>query len=116
VPNVIVPSYHYMIGPTLALAMLGVIVLICRWTFSTKIRDDRMARARAAARERGDFGLLVPVATTRSVDDADLLRGVLCGAGIRSTVTAGDGGGWRLMVFRQDATRAESLIGTQRAG
>jgi hypothetical protein len=113
---VIVPSYHYMIGPMSALLALGVIVLICRWVFSTAPRDRRTAERRARVRARGDYGLLVPVATTRTAGDADLLRGLLRDAGVRCTVTAGSSdspaqpGTWQLLVFRADAERASALV------
>jgi hypothetical protein len=108
---VVVPSYHYMIGPASAFLALGVIVLISRWVFSTKGRDERIARARAAARARGDFGLLVPVATTRTPEDAVRLRERLLAADIRCTVADGDPPGTRLLlVFRSDARRADELV------
>jgi hypothetical protein len=110
---VIVPSYHYMIAPMAALLALGVVVLLCRWTFSTAPRDQRAARARAAAAARGDYGLLVPVAAARTQADATALRGVLTAAGIRCTVARDGGGpdaGWHLLVFRADADRASALV------
>jgi hypothetical protein len=107
---VVVPSYHYMIGPMAALLALGVIVLLCRWVFSTTPREQRLAQRRAALLSRGDYGLLVPVATTRTAEDAALLRGVLTSAGVRCTVTDGDPGTWQLLVFRSDADRASALV------
>ena len=37
-------SSHVLLGPLVALAALGLIVLICRWVFSTTERDERTAR------------------------------------------------------------------------
>jgi hypothetical protein len=109
---VIVPSYHFMIGPTAALLVLGLIVLICRWVFSTSHRDERTARRRAAARARGDFGLLVPVASAPTVQEAEALRTLLRDAGVRGTVApGGPGGAVSVLVFRSDAERARSLVG-----
>ena len=108
-----VSSYHFLIGPLIAVAALGVIVLICRWVFSTSHRDDRTARRLAALQSRGDYGLLVPITTTRTADDAAMLRGVLQDAGIRCTTgLAADGGGTELLVFRADAGRARDLVRT----
>ena len=42
----IVSSYHYLLGPVVAVAALGLIVLMCRWVFSTDAREDRTARRR----------------------------------------------------------------------
>ena len=104
-----VSSYHSLAGPLVTLAALGVIVLMCRWVFSTSHRDERTARRTAAASRRGDFGLLVPVASVRTAADAEMLRTVLTGAGIRCTVAA-DGAGADVLVFRADALRARDLV------
>jgi spore maturation protein SpmB len=103
----IVPSYHYLVGPLVAFGALVVIILICRWVFSTSDRDARAARRTAAAvRSRGgDYGLLVPVASVRTPDDAQMLRAVLRDAGIRSTLS-----GSEVLVFPADAPRARDLV------
>ena len=107
----IVPSYHYMIGPAAALLALGVIVLLCRWVFSTTHRDDRTARRLALARARGDYGLLVPVATAASLAQTDQVRSVLLDAGVRCTVADdAEPGAYAVLVFRADAERARSLV------
>lgn len=107
--RVIDNSYSFLFGPVVAMLALGVIVLLCRWVFSTGHRDDRVAR-RAKAVSAGDFGLLVPVATVRTSEDADLLRGVLRDAGIRGTLGAAPEGGLTVLVFRADALRARDLV------
>lgn len=100
-------SYSFLVGPLVACAALLVIVLMCRWAFSTSDRDARTARrlAQAAASRRGDYGLLVPVATAPTPADAEMLRAVLRDAGIRCTVA-----GSELLVFRADALRARDLV------
>ena len=40
-------SYSFLVGPLVAFGALVVLILICRWVFSTKTRDERTARARA---------------------------------------------------------------------
>ncbi len=107
----IVSSYHYLVGPLVALGALAVIILICRWVFSTSDRDKRMAQrtGRSGVGRGGDFGLLVPIATVRTADDAEMLRGILQEAGIRCTVAA-DGDGADVLVFRVDALRARELV------
>ena len=124
-------SYSFLVGPLVAAGALGVIILICRWVFSTTHRDDRTARRLAKVRSRGDYGLLVPVARVRTRDDAEMLRAVLAGAGIRCTIgtaegTAGGtaGGpaersaeaerpGLAVLVFRTDADRARDLVASR---
>ena len=107
----IVSSYHYLVGPLVAFAALGVIILICRWVFSTTDREQRMATrtTRALASRGGDYGLLVPIATVRTGDDAQMLSGVLREAGIRCTVATGTDG-VDLLVFSADALRARDLV------
>ncbi|MDP9466702.1 MAG: hypothetical protein M3P31_05620 [Actinomycetota bacterium] len=111
----IVSSYHYLVGPLVAAGALGVILLICRWVFSTTHRDDRTARRLEKARARGDYGLLVPVTRVRTRDDAEMLRSVLQEAHIRCTVgEAGDDApGLAVLVFRADAERARDLVASR---
>ena len=79
-------SYSHLVGPLVAFGALGVIMLMCRWVFSTTHRDERGARRLALAHARGDYGLLVPVARVRTAADAQMLRSVLREAGIRCTL------------------------------
>ena len=106
-----VSSYHYLIGPLMAAAALGVILLICRWVFSTDHRDDRTTRRLATLQASGDYGLLVPIATTRTQDDILMLSSLLREAGIRcTTIATADGLGTEVLVFRTDAVRARDLV------
>lgn len=105
----LVSSYHYLVGPLAATGALGVILLICRWVFSTGHRDERSARRLAKLSFQGDYGLLVPIATTRTPADAAMLREVLREAGIRCTVTT-TADGAEVLVFRSDAQRARGLV------
>ena len=113
----IVSSYHYLLGPLVAAGALGVIILICRWVFSTTHRDDRTARRLEKARARGDYGLLVPVTRVRTRDDAEMLRSVLQDAGIRCTLgetaAGADAPGLAVLVFRADADRARDLVSSR---
>ena len=104
-------SFSYLAGPLVAVAALAVIVLLCRWVFSTSHRDARTAARLRAARSRGDFGLLVPIATVRTSADGEMLRAVLRDAGIRCTLADGDAPGHSaVLVFRDDAVRARELV------
>jgi hypothetical protein len=98
-----VSSYHYLEGPLIAVLALGVIILICRWVFSV----DRPAATGPVA--KGDYGLLEPITVVRTLDDATMLRSVLRDAGIRGTV-ADAPGGFAVLVFRDDASRARDLV------
>jgi len=104
-------QYSQSGGFLVAIGAMVVLVLLCRWVFSTSERDERTARRLRAVRSRGDYGLLVPVATVRTRDDAALLREVLADAGIRGTVADGTvPGELAVLVFRADAERARSLV------
>ena len=98
-------------GMLVAIGAMVVLVLLCRWVFSTSHRDDRTAKRLEKLRSQGDFGLLVPVAQAPTSADAELLRGVLREAGIRATVADGEQPGERVvLVFRTDADRARTLV------
>lgn len=104
-------SYSFLVGPLVAFGALVVLILICRWVFSTKTRDERTARRLAAlsAPRGGDYGLLVPIATVRTRADAEMLRSVLLAGGVRCTVSVDDEGA-DVLVFRADALRARDLV------
>ena len=88
-------------SPTLAM-----IALLCRWVFSTEQRDERHAARLEKALSARDYGLLVPLTTVRTEEDAHMLRAVLLEAGIRSNLTPE----LELLVFSKDLVRARSLV------
>ena len=99
-------SYHFLMAPIVAAAALGIIALICRWVFSTDHREDRTARRVEKALAARDYGLLVPLTTVRTREDAEMLREVLADAGIRVNVSDD----LELLVFSKDAARARALV------
>lgn len=110
----IVSSLHFVLGPVVAVAALGVITLICRWVFSTDGRDERAAKRLEKALSSHDYGLLVSVATVRTRDDADMLRAVLQDAGVRSSISPDprDPAVLEVLVFQRDVDRARRLVAT----
>jgi hypothetical protein len=99
---VLTSNPHYA-GPVILAVALVVILLICRWVFAPNHAPARPPR------DRDDFGLLVPVAAVRTLEDAHMLRDLLRDAGIRGTVTdAVDG--FAVLVFGDDADRARALV------
>ena len=64
-----------------------------------------------------DYGLLVPVATVPTRDDAELLRSVLAEHRIRSTLATADTRARRspvhVLVFPSDAARARDVLATR---
>lgn len=106
-----VPPAPQLVGPAILVLALGVLVLICRWVFSTTARDQRASRAQTQGKARGDYGLLVPVVCTATPREAEGLRQVLREAGIRCTLApAAEPQGHAVLVFRADASRARELV------
>lgn len=97
-------SSSYLLSPLVSLVALALIVLICRWVFST---GSRVAAPRQAMPE--DLGLLVPVAEVRTRDDAELLRDLLMDAGVRAGITE-QATGMRVLVFQEDLELARQLV------
>lgn len=104
-----VSSYHFLFGPLVIVLALGAILLICRWVFSTSHRDRRATPEGGDSPAVGDYGLLVTVATVRTREDAEMLRSVLRGAGIRCSVSNGPEG-LDVLVFSSDLSRARGLV------
>lgn len=106
-------GYHYLVGPLAALAAVGVLILLSRWAFGPGHRPSVLLRESG----QPDYGLLTPVATVRSREDADMLRELLAEAGIRGTIvptTRAPGDryytGFQLLVFPAAAARARDLL------
>ena len=97
----LVSSFHFLLGPGVAFAAMGLIVVLCRWVFST----DHRSVPYEAGKVR-DLGLLVPLTTSPTREDADLLAEVLRDAGIRCNVTELH----EVLVFRKDLETARQLV------
>jgi hypothetical protein len=97
------PADLAYLDPLIAFVALGVIVLICRWVFSTGHRPP------TPPIETADYGLLEPAAVVRTHADAIMLQEVLRDAGIRGTVTSTDAG-YAVLVFSTDAVTARGLV------
>jgi hypothetical protein len=115
-------------GPLTAIAVVAVLALLLRWAYSGRRRDARMAAARRAR----DFGLLVPVSTSRDRVVAEQQRELLLGAGLRATLAPALGPeyghpvrvsaqgdllprragveGTHVLVFPEDVTKARELL------
>jgi hypothetical protein len=93
---------HFLVGPAIAFAALGLLVLFMRWAFGT---GDRRQPTAAPT----DDGLLTQVATLSRRESALALRAVLSDAGIRSTVRFPAPHRADVLVFPEDAERARSL-------
>jgi hypothetical protein len=94
-------SLHYLVGPAIAFAVLGLLALFMRWAFGT-------GSSRAAA-PPDDDGLLTRIATLSKREAALALRAVLSDAGIRSTIRFPAAHRADVLVFPEDADRARTL-------
>lgn len=102
-------SYHFLQGPLVAVLALGVIVLICRWVFSTGHRDAPVQPAAAEAVRPADYGLLRPVCRA-APEQAAVVRARLTAAGIRATTGPAADSAVEVLVFPDDLVRARTLI------
>jgi hypothetical protein len=98
-------SLHFLVGPTIAFVVLGLLALFMRWAFGTGYgRDPSPASP--------DDGLLTLVATLSRRESALALRAVLSDAGIRSTIRYPAEHRADVLVFPEDAERARALAVT----
>jgi hypothetical protein len=89
------------------LIMMGAMLLALRWTFGTG-RDQPGPRIPDPEDRTGD-GLLEEVSRVPTEPAARVLRSRLAGAGIRATISGGEGG-FRLLVFRDDLVDARLVL------
>ena len=101
-------SYSFAFGPLVALAVVLVLVLLLRWTFS---RGRSLVERRSPAGEETDYGLLTAVAAPSTFVEAELVRQRLLEHGIRATL-APTTVGPRVMVFPDDVAIAQEVIRT----
>ena len=101
-------NLHFLVGPAIAFAVLGLLALFMRWAFGTGSGSGPPA----APTPDEDDGLLTRIATLSRRESALALRAVLSDAGIRSTVRCPAPHRADVLVFPEDAPRARSLAAT----
>lgn len=99
-------SASFLVGPLIAFAGVGVLVLLLRWTFRTGV--SVVARKPKPGAD-DEYGLLVPVASPGTYVEGEIMRRTLEDAGVRATLTQTLSGP-RVMVFPDDEDRARALI------
>ena len=92
-------SLPFLVGPFIALLMIGLCSLFLRWAFSSRTPPSRGP----------DEELLTPVATLTRRESALALRAVLSDAGIRSTIREPAANRTDVLVFPEDLDRARVL-------
>jgi len=99
-------SASFLVGPLIAFATVGILVLLLRWTFS---RGSSVVAKQPTVGRVDEYGLLVSVAAPPNYIEAEMVRRALEDAGIRATL-AQTLAGPRLMVFPEDAERARKVV------
>lgn len=101
-------SYSYVYGPLMALVAIGVFVLVLRWAFG---RGSSVVERPPLSGNPDQYGLLDSVASPGTYIEAEILRRRLDASGIKATVAMTNAGP-RLMVWPEDRSRAESIVGS----
>lgn len=97
---------RYVAEPLIALFVVGVLVLLLRWTFAHG--RSLVAPPPRTGAER-DYGLLVPVARPATFIEAELLRARLTDHGVRATL-APTTDGPRVLVFADEEKAARAVL------
>jgi hypothetical protein len=93
-------------GPLVTFAVLGLLTLLLRWTFS---HGRSLVARRPRSGSPDDYGLLVSVAEPASTAEGERLVSRLRDAGLQATLAPTDAGP-RVMVFAQDRERALQVL------
>jgi hypothetical protein len=99
-------SYSFLFGPLVAFAVVGLLSLVLRWTFS---RGHSLVTGPPRVGAPDDYGLLVSVAEPGTFVEAELIAARLRDAGLRATL-APTSEGPRVMVFERDRAKALNLL------
>jgi len=91
-----------------ALAAMGILVVILRWSQS---RGSSVVEGPARRSVPTDYGLLVPIAAPETYAEGEIMRRRLESASIRANL-AYTLHGPRVMVYRDDETRARAVLRT----
>ncbi|WP_328519169.1 hypothetical protein [Kribbella sp. NBC_00359] len=100
---------QYFVFPVLAIALAGLMVLLCRWAFSKAKGGSLVRRVDDRPAERDAFGLLTDVRTVRTYNEARVTVSTLKDFGIKATA-ARTKDGWTIYVWPQDEAAARGLL------
>lgn len=96
----------FLVGPLIAFGVVGILVLLLRWTFS---HGSSVVARKPTPGRIDEYGLLVSVAAPPNNVEAEIVRRTLEDAGIRATL-AQTLAGPQLMVFAEDVERARAVV------
>jgi hypothetical protein len=102
----------YLVGPLIALALVGILAGMMRWCFERDADPFReLYDGLTIFGGHEDYGLLSPAAITDDRDVAADVRRMLADAGIRSTCAARPDGRVIVLVFAEEVDEARRLVG-----
>jgi hypothetical protein len=105
-----VQADEYFLFPIVAFALIGGMVLLLRWAFSSN-RGSLVRRNDYSPAARDTFGLLVDVHTTKTYADARTKVELLTSQQIRATA-ARTTEGWSIYVWPTDEAAARAILKT----
>lgn len=95
----------FLVTPLIAMAAIGVLVLVLRWSSS----QDSLVERRSPPGGPRSYGVLVDVAAPGSYAEGEVLRRRLEQAGVRATLASTQEGP-RVMVWPADERRARDIV------
>ncbi len=102
---------EYFVFPIVAAALIGGVVLLLRWAFSSAKGGSLVRRTDFGPADRASFGLLVDIQTASSYADARRTVERLTSQRIRATA-ARTTDGWSVYVWPADEAAAREFLKT----
>lgn len=99
-------SFSFAFGPLVAAGVIGILVLILRWSHQ---RGTSVVAAPPRPGTQDEYGLLVPIAAPATYIEGEVLRRTLEENGVRANL-ARTLEGPRVMVWPDDVDRARGLL------
>lgn len=100
------PNWAYLFSPLMALAVIGLFILILRWAFG---RGTSLVERPPTTGEPDEYGLLNVVAVPGNFIEGELIRQRLAESGVKATLAMTNDGP-RVMVWPDDETRARRVL------
>lgn len=104
-----ITAYEYVFGPIVAVAAIGLFVLVLKWA---NRRGTSLVAARPRRGAEDEYGMLVPLTSPTTYIEGEIQRRTLEEAGIRANLVYTLAGP-RVMVWPDDERRARELIAQQ---
>ncbi|MEV5961967.1 hypothetical protein AB0L70_09405 [Kribbella sp. NPDC051952] len=105
----VIGGQEYFVFPVVAIALAGLMVLLCRWAFSKAKGGSLVRRVDDRPAEKDAFGLLIDIRTVRTYNEARVAVSKLKDFGIKATA-ARTKAGWSVYVWPKDELAARGLL------